>query len=621
MTGYFCGGTMATTIHRDDRPTTSTKSGGTSVNPTAALRESLAKAFPGVPDGLLDRFLGIKKLEELWDHVASGNETIFHRLIEALGITVRVTAVDLRKIPSVGPAIVVSNHPHGILDGIALGYALDNVRRDVKILTNSVLAAIPELANKIIPVDTFRYQGQHVNSNALRQSIKWLEAGGLIAVFPAGEVSRLAFPWSVKDRKWNGHFNKMAARTGARIVPTFISGSNSPLFHLASFVHPTCGTALLIRELIRKAGSTVTIRFGHSVAAENAARLSAQTDATAHARFRSEILTTQFVSDSATTVAQQRPIVSAGDSQLLERDIRHLPSQARLCSVGDLDVYLAEAFEIPNIMKEIGRLREISFRAEGEGTGNPSDIDWFDDHYHHLFAWNPSSSTIVGAYRLRDASGMTLLKTSGLYTTTLFNFPASWWERVSPALELGRSFIRPEYQRTAGSLLSLWRGIGAFLRRNPKYRYLWGPVTISGRYSPVSKALIVSYFMSRRGRANLPLPTPLSPLVISDAVRHLTAGHDWHDLRTEDLDSLVQDIEPDGAGLPVLLRQYVQLGGHILAFNVDRAFSHSLDGLLLIDLLQADERRLQRYFGLGNHRPTKGEGHDSNTFGTTTLKR
>jgi putative hemolysin len=249
---------------------------------------------------------------------------------------------------------------------------------------------------------------------------------------------------------------------------------------------------------------------------------------------------------------------------------------------------------------EIGRLREIAFRAEGEGTGSSIDLDQFDHHYRHLFAWHNQRQEIAGAYRLGPSEEILPdWGPWGLYTTTLFKFPDSWWRNATPAIELGRSFIRLEHQRNYGALLALWRGIGAFLAEYPQYRYLFGPVSISRRYKDTSKQLIASYLRPVAERAASAIITAHTPPRADLKFQRVVEQQPLHILKLEDLDSMVKDIEPDRCGLPVLLRHYVNLGGRILAFNEDARFSSTVDGLLLIDLLNADKRRLDRFLGKG----------------------
>jgi len=251
------------------------------------------------------------------------------------------------------------------------------------------------------------------------------------------------------------------------------------------------------------------------------------------------------------------------------------------------------------VLREVGRLREITFRAAGEGTGKPLDLDEFDNYYLHLFVWHTRKQELVGAYRLARTDAVRRQHgAGGLYTATLFRFGDPFLERLGPALELGRSFIRQEYQKGFAPLLLLWKGIGTFVARNPRYKILFGPVSISNQYQALSRELMISFLekytmlrdwsglvRNRRGLRERWLKGPLRPALPA-------TGFD-----VEDLSALVGDIEQKPAGVPVLLRQYLRLGGKLLGFNVDPKFADALDGLILVDLTKTEPKLLERYLG------------------------
>lgn len=253
-------------------------------------------------------------------------------------------------------------------------------------------------------------------------------------------------------------------------------------------------------------------------------------------------------------------------------------------------------FQIPNTLREIGRLREVAFRQAGEGAGRSLDLDRFDSHYQHLWIWNTQSHEVVGAYRMVGTDSLRARR--DLYTSTLFRFRAGLLEKVYPALELGRSFVRPEYQKSSVALVLLWKGIGQYVARNPRYRVLFGPVSISREYNPASRDLMVSFLESRCG--NQDLATLVEPR------RKLRTHHlrscDTRILGSlltdvDELSEVVADVESDGKGVPVLVRQYLKVGGQMLAFNVDVDFSDVVDGLVMVDLCRLTRPLLDRYLG------------------------
>jgi hypothetical protein len=287
-------------------------------------------------------------------------------------------------------------------------------------------------------------------------------------------------------------------------------------------------------------------------------------------------------------------LAPAADPHELAHEIAHLRGPACLASIGTMRVLLAPAARIPATLREIGRLRETCFRAVGEGTGRALDLDEFDAHYLHLFLWDSQRRIVAGAYRL-GPTDLILAKFGrpGLYTSTLFEFEPPFLDHLNPGLELGRSFVAPAYQRSVGALAGLWKGIGRFITRNPRYQKLFGPVSISRDYTPISRDLIVHFLRTTRRDPSLsPLVRPLHPFAPGTTEPALISPH----LNSiEEVSARIAEVEPDGKGVPVLLRQYLKLNATLLEFNVDPVFSNCLDALLLVDLRHAPPRLVQRF--------------------------
>jgi putative hemolysin len=281
----------------------------------------------------------------------------------------------------------------------------------------------------------------------------------------------------------------------------------------------------------------------------------------------------------------------------LQAEIEALPPSQLLIESSGLGVYCARAGEIPRVLQEIGRLREVTFRAVGEGTGRCADVDSFDAYYVHLFVWDAHAHTIVGAYRLGLADDIVARHgTRGLYTHSLFEYPTRLLDRLNPAIELGRSFVRAEYQRAFAPLLLLWGGIGRFVERSPRYAVLFGPVSISGRYSAASRRLMVDYLS--RYKADRRLCSQVKPRrPFRHGTRVLASDAPPAPGNVDELSRLVAQIEPDGKGVPVLLRHYLRLGGRVLGFNVDDEFANALDALMMLDLRRVEPALLARYMG------------------------
>ena len=280
-------------------------------------------------------------------------------------------------------------------------------------------------------------------------------------------------------------------------------------------------------------------------------------------------------------------------------DIRTLGEEQCVEDTGEYSVYLAGAEQMPNVLRELGRLREITVRAAGEGTGKDLDLDCFDSYYLHLFLWNKVRRELVGAYRIGSVHEiLALFGPRGLYTSTLFHYDPEFFRRIGPALELGRSFVRPEYQRLFPPLLLLWKGLAAYVARNPEAPVLFGAVSVSNEYNPASRRLLAHFLeLHRRDDSLAPLVRPRRQF--RPARDSELDGQVMNNV-LPDLDSIsipISDIETDGKGVPILLKQYLKLGGKLLGFNVDPSFSETLDGLILVDLRQTEESMLRRYMG------------------------
>lgn len=559
---------------------------------------------PSVPrpiTGIVEQALGLRQIATIYDELKQTrtDRPLAGRLLQTLAIETRVSQKDLDHIPQKGAALVVVNHPSGLLDGAVVATLLSSLRDDVRILANHLLATIVEIRDLLIPVNVLDGKSAApANASSIRKSIKVLVDGGLLVVFPAGAVSRLCWrKWSVSDSTWNPATVAILRRAQQRgvevsVVPIYLDVSNSLVFHTASLLHRRLPTLLLGRELLNKRGRSVEVRIGNAISAEKVLSLPTEKERIEYLRWRTYLLASRNTYKPRTTMPTHEhrdrtcvPVIDAVPRERMAEEIAPLGPARRLAGNAEFSTYLAEAAEIPSTMQEIGRLREIAFRAAGEGTGRAVDLDEFDSHYLHLFVWNEKKQEVVGAYRLAATD-----RTSRLYTATLFQYNREFLDHMGPALELGRSFVRVEYQRGFQPLLLLWKGIGAYVARNRQYRVLFGPVSISNQYQPLSRRLIVS-FLERYA-----LWTEFKGLVAArNPFRHNPERNTGLDL--EDLAAVVSDIDPGQAGIPVLLRQYLRLGGKLVGFNVDPQFADVLDGLIVVDLAKTDPKLVERYLG------------------------
>jgi putative hemolysin len=528
------------------------------------------------------------------------------RLLHALGITWEAGPEEIERIPRSGPLLVVANHPFGLLDAAILANALPAVRPDVRILANSLLSGVEELRPWCIFVNPFgAKQAVGENAHALREASAWLRSGGALVVFPAGEVAH--FDWksgTLADPDWNPAAARIALTAGAAAVPIFFEGANSVGFQLAGMLHPGLRTVNLPRELLNKRGRHVHIRIGRAVPPATLQSFSTAREAIEYLRCR-----TYLLDDAApTSVSRFRlpllppkrraPVAPAPATDDVAAEIAALPPQSRLCDNGEFAVYLASEAEFPAVVAEIGRSREIAFRQVGEGTGRAVDLDRFDRYYRHLVLWHVGDRQVAGAYRLGATPDILPVHgMGGLYTSTLFRFRNDLFDRIGPAIELGRSFVRPEYQKQFAPLLLLWKGIARYVASRPECAVLFGGVSISNQYHAVSRHLMVRFLEAHRAGEMAGMVLPRSPYRFPQRQFRRTGVVSHVPANLEQLSGLVADLERDGKGVPILLRQYLKTGGKLLDFNVDRGFSHVLDALIMVDLRSAPAPILERYFG------------------------
>ena len=580
----------------------------------SGLEISLPTAFAGkitpFAQPAIEHILRWQELNDLYTCVNRPDDAdqIWERILHSLNVIYQVSPEDLANIPKKGPLVVVANHPYGGIEGVILAALLRSIRGDVKVMANQVLCSFPGLRNSLIPVDPFGNQASaRYNIRGLKAAIGWVREGGVLAVFPAGEVAHVDMnQLAITDPVWHEAVAAIIRRASAAAVPVFFAGNNGPRFQLLGMVHPLLRTVMLPSELLNKRNHVFKVRIGHPLPHRRLSAFPDDAEMTAYLRWRTYLLGHRQDSGKApgrwtgfTKTAHRAPaaVFAPPEDETMEREIQALSPDQILLENGDDSVILAKAQQVPQVMKEIGRLREIAFRSVGEGSGKEIDLDSFDSYYDHLFVWRRSQRQIVGAYRL----GLTdsILKTygkKGLYTSTLFDFQDGFFSRLGPALELGRSFVRLECQGSLNTLPLLWKGIGRFILRQPQCKILFGPVSISNAYHPISQNMMVTYLQQNH------LTQEISCLLKPRAPFKPSRFHPWNpapvcfDVKNvEELSELISEIETDRKRVPILLKHYLKLGGKIVGFNVDHHFSHVLDGLIVVDLTQTERRILERF--------------------------
>lgn len=555
---------------------------------------------------MLERVLQFPALNDL--HEASlkySDDTPYpERFLGVLGVKTICKEEFLAQIPQEGPLVVVANHPFGGVEGIALLHVLQQVRPDVKAITNEMLTIIPGFKDLLLPVNVFGGpDAARQNGKTMREAIRWVEEGHCLGVFPAGEVSALTLRRrTVADAAWNPQIARIVQRTGATVVPIFFEGHNSALFQIAGLIHPRLRSALIPHEMIKRRDRPLRLRIGKPITPDRMKQFATPEALTDYLRVRTYLLKKERKGDIVPPDASaQAPIIAPVAPEALQRDIDALPPSAKLLSNGEFDVLVVSAPQAPAIMREVGRLREVCFRAAGEGSGKELDTDAYDEKYLQLLLWNREKKEFAGGYRMCRVDDIVAQQgVAGLYTHAFFRLNPRLIGEIGPALELGRAWVRLEYQKSFSPLMLLWKGIGHYAAQNPKYRRLFGSVSISAEYSKASLMLLTAFL-----KANVYLPDlarlakPRNPLKGSGPRPYSRREFSTVVSSVEEVNTLVKELEADGKPMPVLLRQYLKLNGQLLGFNVDPDFGNVVDGLMLIDLCKVDSRTLGRYMGDG----------------------
>ncbi|WCN07791.1 lysophospholipid acyltransferase family protein [Marinomonas mediterranea] len=560
----------------------------------------------GLGESFLEWMTGLAKLDRLYQkrpQNLSSFEFMRHTL-KVLNVDYRVGAGSIENIPKEGPVLIVANHPLGAVEGVILADLIGEVRQDVKVLANQLLKRLPEISDLFIGVDVFEGKSSaRTNAKAVRDAHKHLSDGGVLVVFPAGEVSTYRDPETGKsasmlaDVEWSQSVAKFIKRSSAVTVPMYIDGKNSALFYNAGKIHPLLRTAMLGRELLNKHSSNIQILIGNPLPYSETGRFEDNKELVKYLRLNTYLMSPQSAAQTKSVSQHFDPIISPISPDVLESEIDALSDESCLLKQGDFEVYCAHTRDIPNMMQEIGRVREENFRAVGEGSGNACDIDEYDSYYRQLFVWQRNERELVGAYRMGLVDELLENKgIDGLYSKSLFQYGPEFLETLDTSIEMGRSVVTQKYQRNLNSLLLLWKGIAAFASKHPKYTNLFGPVSISNDYSPMARQLMMealSLHCYDEHKAEL----------VSPSVPFKKAGNTFwqpHLLScladTSLLSNLLSRME-DGKGLPVLLRQYLKMNGKLVCFNLDPDFNDTLDGLIVVDLRNVPLKTLGKYMG------------------------
>lgn len=596
------------------------------------IKNPLLRFLYGFVSFPLESFLGVRGINSVYYKLSQLSETennFYDNALTVLDGSYEVDSDELKNIPANGPLIVVSNHPYGGLDGIVLGSVLLKVRPDVKLLANYLLGYMRQIKPWFLPVNPFGgAEAAKENLSAIKDTIRHIKSGGCMATFPSGTVSHFTFKnMRITDPQWMKNVAGIARKTEAAVLPIYFYGRNSFFFQLAGLINPYLRTMLLMRELLRSAKKeTVKMRIGKPISPEKIAAFESDEELIAWMRLNTYALKDKIpctkISEENEQLSPTKSMFQIGhlkkiyekflpkskamqdiilpiSPEKMEEEIKALPPECKLLGGERIVVYGAYAWQMKWTMLEIGRLREKTFREVGEGTGKSIDTDEFDQYYMHIFMWDVPNKKIAGAYRVGHSDKIiSSIGSQGLYTTTLFKIQNALLEKIGPALEMGRSFIVSEYQKKRSTLALLWRGIGEYLVRNPQYKTLYGPVSISTEYNALSKHLMVQFLSQHKTSPELAkfvkAKKPPKIQLDKDGIDKIISS-------TKDIErisALISEIEMDNKGIPVLLKHYLRLNGELLAFNVDKTFGNCIDGLIMVDMHKTDPKLLKSYMGL-----------------------
>lgn len=529
-------------------------------------------------------------------------EDFITSILEGFEIDFEIPEKDLKRIPKSGPFITISNHPLGGIDGMILMKVLLEKREDYKVIANFLLERLEPLKPYIMPVNPFEdHKDAKSSLTGLKEAIGHLKNGHALGIFPAGEVSTYRDERRIVDKPWEAAAMKLIQKANVPVIPIYFHARNSMFFYQLAGLSDVLRTAKLPSEMLTQKKRKIKVRIGNAITPQEQANHPNLETFTAFLRRKTYMLANSFEKKrlfdnlpKGLKLPKAQPQEIAGETRqdLIEEEIetcRHLDK--RLLESKNYEVFLAKKEIIPNILKEIGRLREITFREIGEGTNKAVDLDEFDDYYYHMFLWDNESRKVAGAYRM--GMGNEIFNEHGIkgfYLHELFRFEPELYDMMSQSIEMGRAFIIKEYQQRPMPLFLLWKGIVHCTLRFPEHKYLIGGVSISNKFTNFSKSLMIEFMRSNYYDpyiAQYIRPKKEFKVKLKDADKELVFDSSEADLNK--FDRFIDEIEPDSLRLPVLIKKYIKQNARVVAFNVDPLFNNAVDGLMYIRIADLPE--------------------------------
>jgi len=552
---------------------------------------------------ILMKILRISTLNKIYNrHKTKEGIHFLDSILNEFKIEFEVPKEDLDRIPKTGAFISISNHPLGGIDGILLLKLVLERREDYTTLGNFLINRIKPLNPYILGVNPFESKKEVRSSiGGIKNALRHLKSGKPLGLFPAGEVSTYRDGKLLVDKPWDPAAVKLIKKAGVPIIPIYFHAKNSKVFYALSKISDTFRTAKLPSELFSQKQRIIKVRVGKPISVKDQDQYENIEDFHEFIRKKTYMLANPFekegktISEAANALKfpkEPKQIVAQKDVNLMIQEVDSLRDNGdRMMESKNYEVFFASADKIPNLLYEIGRLREITFREVGEGTNKAIDLDDFDKHYHHLFLWDSTKEKLVGAYRM--GLGDAIYKKYGIegfYVQTLFKFEPEMFKMMSKTIDIGRAFIVKEYQQKPMPLFFLWKGIVHVTLRYPEHKYLTGGVSISNQFSNFSKSLMIEFMKSHYYDpyiAQYIHPKKEYKVKLKDADREFVFDATQSDLNK--FDRVIDELEPGNLRMPVLIKKYIKQNAKLVAFNVDPKFNNAIDGLIFLKISDIPE--------------------------------
>ncbi|MDY8136962.1 lysophospholipid acyltransferase family protein [Aquimarina sp. 2201CG5-10] len=553
--------------------------------------------------GFIGTFIGwlvlkitrVSKVNRRYNTISHLKELEFlNAALDLFDVSFDIPEEDLKRLPKEGAFITLSNHPLGGLDGILLLKLMVEHRADYKIIANFLLHNFTQLKPYIMPVNPFEdRKGARSSVKGIKEAILHLREGKPLGIFPAGEVSTIKDGKNYVDKTWEPVAMRLVQKAKVPVIPIYFHARNSRLFYRLASMSDNLRTAKLPSELFSQENKVIKVRIGKPVSVKDQEEHEDLEDFTSFLRKKTYMLSNPFEKKTLRESIPQnlkipkspKEIVLEGSSEVIESELQYCrDNDKRLLISKNYEVFLARKEFVPNVVHEIGRLREITFREIGEGTNNSIDLDPFDDYYHHMFLWDNKAKRMVGAYRMGMGSKIYAdFGIDGFYLQDLFRFEPELHKMMSESIEMGRAFIIKEYQQRPMPLFLLWKGIVHCTLRFPEHKYLIGGVSISNKFSNFSKSLMIEFMKSHYYDpyvAQYVRPKKEFKVKLKDADKDFVFDESKSDLNK--FDKIIDEVEPGSLRIPVLIKKYIKQNAKVVAFNVDPLFNNAVDGLMYI---------------------------------------